>query len=107
MSKIEAGCLARIKNSAHLYLNGLFCQVLEWVPKGEMKSVDGENHFATRDVWLIRLATQVTPWAAYPASTVRYALADSSQLTPFDNPGDDEADLLLAPLPTTPEKVPA
>lgn len=106
MSKIEPGCLARVKNCADTYLNGLFCQVLEWVPKGATKEVGGECHFATRDVWLIRLAASVAPWVAYPASTVRYALADSSQLTPFDNPGDDEADLLLAPLPKQ-DEVPA
>lgn len=113
MSNVKPGDLARIVRSMmHPELNDRFCTVLYEAPIGEgFYLPDGYWHIPLSSNkglrWLVQFSNPVeAPIGMGKTRKTVYAPIPDANLRPIRDPGDDAADLILAPLPKQ-DKVPA
>lgn len=102
MSKIEPGCLALINRTGSRNY-GKLVTVVE--PYDGRKSARGRPIIPVGEpTWIVAAGNLLTN--NEPIEPTPWVVARERYLRRIDNPGDEEADLLLAPLPQQ-DKVPA
>jgi len=97
MSKIEPGCLAMVRTNTNGDNGGKLLRVLD-----KKDCLPGEWRIQTLERFHSYCLGRLV--GSCPPGSIIFGL--EYELRRIDNPGDDEADLLLAPLPQQ-DKVPA